>query len=654
MDSIVFLLALVTFLCLPVEAAESKHTNRLKDLGLIANNLGIAAAFSVKSSNGDMLIYITTKEEDPARLIVYNLTQKKLEKVIPIVKAVQAWGIDRDEAGNIYIGTRDSDKTANVYAYNPFTNELRHVFCIKDESLIWSILIKGKILYAGTYPNAKLYSYDMQTRALKNLGTPIKGETSIRCLSLTSDHALVAGMGSHAGCAVFRPERDLWEQLTLEILRNQSYVYSCYAGKHKIVLGTQPKGNLLIINASNMQLIKAIETFQVTIDAITMDSEENIYFTTRPKGDLYQYDMKGGMLEKLATPVYRDQTRFLQIHDGEIVGVADSGFIWTYSKKDRQCRVHNLREKGLTGNSGRISSMHITKQDILFMGGHRSLYFYDIKSGTKRSLWVPGEVQSIGSYNGNVYLGIYEGAEIWKFDPGKLYSIRGDSRKDNPYFMISLGLNQSRPHGEILYRNNYCIMGTSAFPGGLTGAVGFFDEKRKSMKVIPFENYNVNCISEWNGMLAVGTSITGEGARPKARHAKVFIVSLKDHQILHDFIPVPGQEVVYALANYRNLLYGMTNFGYIFCYDLNRLKTLWIEKVCDKIHYNSNLGCPNLISDHKGNIFGTNGREFFKLNTRSRKIESIAKGVTGYLSVSSDNSIFLNIGTHLYKYSAAQ
>lgn len=650
-----FLLALLSFVSTPVEALGGKREKaRLIDLGLIASDLGIAAAHSILTSEGDVLIYITTKEESPARLIVYNLTKKNLEKIIHLGNAVQAWGIDADETGNIYVGTRDSDKTANVYRYNPSTDELCHFFCIKDDSLVWSIVINKKVLYAGTYPNAKLFSYDMETKTLKNLGCPIKGETSIRCLSLSSNHDVVAGMGSHAGCAVFSTERKCWEQLSYRVLKDQSYVYSCFADKKRIILGTQPKGNVLIINAKNMELMKIINTSDATVDAVTVDSDESIYFTTRPRGDLYRFHMKHDSLEKLATPVYRDQTRFIQIQKDEVIGVADSGYVWAYSKKDRKCRVYDLREKGLAGTSGRITSMHITRQNILCMGGHRSLYLYDISSGEKRSLWVPGEVQAIGSYERYVYLGIYEGAELWKFRPDNPYRIQGDSRKDNPFLVGSLGANQSRPHGKIIHYNNYCIMGTSAYPGGLTGAVGFFDERGTNIKIIPFKNYNVNCISAWNGMLAVGTSITGEGASPKARHSKVFILSLNDLKILYDFIPVLDQEVIYSLANSRNLLYGMTKFGYIFCFDITARKILWTEKVCDKIQYNSNLGCPNLISDYKGDIFGTNGKEFFKLNTRTRKIESIAKGVTGYMSVSSDNSIFLNIGAHLFRYDPAK
>lgn len=655
MQRSLFRVLLIVILCLIFTAACKIENETVEnefyfdDLGPINNSLAIAGGVIGLNDSGELVLFLTTKEEDPARLVIFNIINNSIENIIPIGNAIHAWGTAIDKDGTVYIGTRNKRKLAEVYKYHPKEKKIISIFTLKGESMVWSLAINDNNLYVGTYPHAKVYIYDIQKKKLRDLGCVSPGEESVRCLSIGSNNKIYAGVGPHASFAVFDPSTHKWRNIIPRELQNQSYIYCCLSYEGKLYAGTQPSGKMIVWDEKSLSLEAIIDTEQTTIDAMCPGKSKKIYITTRPKGIVFEYDVTSKHLTRKAIPKYRHQTRFICDYDEYIIGVSASGYIWKYGQGDNSIYNTNLREIGLEGASERITSMVKGPDGNIYMGGHRSFYSFNPKSGQKKYFWVPGEVQAIGSDNDFVYLGIYEGAELWRYDPKRLYSIHGDAQKDNPVLLGSVGMGQSRPHGIIQQYKNLCFLATSPYPGKLSGAVSMFDTNKSTVSVNKIINHSVYSLSICNKLLIAGTSIRGEGIQRYLNEAKLLVFRTDTFCKEFEIAPVPRQSVIYSILCVENIIYGLTDRGYIFAFEPNNGKILWKRRFFQKVQYLNSLGQPNLVAANDGFIYGTTGCEFFQLDRHNRRIKILKKTQTGHLVEGNDSYLYLNMGKNLFR-----
>lgn len=628
----------------------SENNFVFEDLGLVTNTLGIAGAQIGVNAKGEEVLYLTTREEYPARLIIFNLSDERVEDVLPIGNATHAWCVASDIDGTVYIGTRSGDKLAEVYKYQPRKTELIKLVTIPEETLVWSLAIDDDQLYIGTYPHAKVFSYDLQKGELIDLGAVAPGEWLVRCLTVGADHKIYAGVGAHASFAIFNSLTCEWENILPEQLTDQSYVYSCLSSNGKVFAGTQPSGKLVVWDEQNSGVEAIVDTDQTTIDAISPGDSESIYLTTRPEGILFKYNLDSQTLKKIAAPKYRHQTRFLSAFRGGLWGVTASGYIWKYGLRDDSLLIYDLQEMGVEGTSARITSMVKGSDGNIYMGGHRSLWSYNPKTDKKESFWIPGEPQALGSDKDFIYLGIYEGAEIWRYDPKQPYCIQGDLVKDNPVFLGAVGMGQSRPHGTLQEYKGQLFMGTSPYPGKLAGAISMFDKSSHEILAHEIPDGRIYSLTICGDKLIVGTSVVGEGLQSQAEEAKLIVFRMEPFSKTAEIVPILQQKTVYSLVCLENTVYGLTDGGYLFTFNSDKGEVLWTQRSFDRVQYTSSLGRPNLIVVDGGTIYGTTGGEFFQLDTVNRQVTILKKAETGYLVEGDDGCIYLNLDTNLFRY----
>jgi len=647
-----FIIILLTlFLIFIFQNKTDSISETFEDLGPAAKTLGLVGGQIGLNAQNEAILYVTTRSENPARLIIFNLDNEQIEDVLPIGSATIGWATAIDKSGNVYIGTRNRKRLAEVYKYQQEEKRIVKLITIPKESMVWSLAVDNDQLYIGTYPNAKVFLYDLQKEKLIDLGTAVSNESIVRCLAVGTNHKIYAGFGTHASFVVFNSLTWKWKDILLGRLKNESFVYSCSVSNGKLFAGTEPSGKLVVWDEESLRLEAIIDTGQATIDTIFFpENSRKAYLTTRPEGILFEYDIDTKTLKELVTPKYHHQTRFLGYFSGSLLGVSGSGYIWKYRLNEGSLTVYNLQELGVKGNSDYLVSMVNGPDGNLYIGGHRLLRSYNPKTNKEKVFWIPGEPQALGSDRNFLYMGIYPGAELWRYDPDKPYRIERDSAENNPNLIGRVEAGQNRPRGVFRVYKDKIFLGTAPYYGKLTGAVVAFNKKNQEIQVYKVFNHNVYALTVCSNKLIVGTSIYGEGVKPQAKEAKLLVYETEPFRKIFESIPIPSQGTIYSLTCLNKIVYGLTDGGYLFAFDPEQQSILWKQHYFDKVELWSSHAHPNLISTHTGIIYGTTGFEFFRLNPRNQRVTILKKAETGYLVEGRDGHIYLNIGKHVFRY----
>ena len=107
------------------------------------------------------IVYLGTKQENPARLISFNLITKEVRD-FDVPRAKQIWALDQYK-GNIILGTRNNKKEAELLFFNVQNKSFEHLINLPIESLIFDIDVLEDDILISTYPNAKVFSYNICT-----------------------------------------------------------------------------------------------------------------------------------------------------------------------------------------------------------------------------------------------------------------------------------------------------------------------------------------------------------------------------------------------------------------------------------------------------------------------------------------------------------
>lgn len=108
------------------------------------------------------------------------------------------WSLRAGVDGKVYIGTSLSPG-ARLYAYDPLTDQIEEVAHASGENIIYWIDSDGEgNLYMGTYPNAKLYRYDVFKGVFEDLGSLDDEQTYNAFGRVGPNGKVYAGLGMKA------------------------------------------------------------------------------------------------------------------------------------------------------------------------------------------------------------------------------------------------------------------------------------------------------------------------------------------------------------------------------------------------------------------------------------------------------------------------
>lgn len=455
------------------------------------------------------------------------------------------WSLASGLDGQVYVGTSLSPG-ALFLRYDPKTDRVEKIAQADGEQILyWMDVSVDGMIYAGSYPGARLYRYAPATREFENLVRMDERQTYNLSGAVARDGKIYSGVGmKEQGLIEYDPvsgdRRNLWP----EKWRGPSVpiAYRGYDGSIYATPGTltpASKGKALRISAGGK------------VEEIALKEAAPHY-----RGHT--------LFSDAGQPVLRDGSRIAEVTREKIVLRAGVG-----RGQDRtiplkfEPLVKDIYSIGV-GPGGKIYGT--SKPAVMFSYDPATRKMADLVKISPRV----GQVYRYVDSRGKLYMGSYGHAEFHVYDPEKAdvktRTIgRAGAYQDRP---VDMGVDSKG----MIYAACYPGYGERG------GALTYFDPRTEQFEnfrnIIPQESLNALALDEAHGRIFVGTSnVGGNGTEPSSRDAEVAIWDMTRREIVARVTPVPGEKMIAGLVLVPDgWLGGMTKGGWWFALDPATLK----------------------------------------------------------------------------------
>ncbi|MFI5490073.1 hypothetical protein [Micromonospora echinaurantiaca] len=497
---------------------------------------------------------------------------------------------------------------------DPVTRELLDTAYLPESSGAWGITQSSDgTVYAGSYPNAHLYSYDPKTRTTVDLGAPVAGQTVLYGLRPGADGRVYGGtypgahVFSYAPGEGFRDHGRMYagEQYVVDVAvdptRNLLWAAVGTAGHLiRLDLATGEKrdiwpetmrgdanypydinlvGGKLFVKRNKLQgLVLDPDTGAVLADGFTMGSRgtsalapdgRSVYFTSGT--DLWRYDLPtdtvGPVRDAAGTPVRSDGAGIgFGFLDGQLYAVIGNygGQALRYDPATGASERYRLPfppqaldiNNITAGPDGRIWTN-------LYINGN--LAVLDPATGTATNVGRLGQADGFGWHGGLMYQGVYPYGGVLVYDPAQPYRLG-----TNPRELFRLQPDgQNRPIA-FASAGSRIYVGSTPDYGLWGGALTVYDTAtgaRTTHRNIVADQ-GVISLAVVGDRLWAGTTIGGGGGTvPRATEAKVFTADLVTGEKTAEYTPVPGADAITSLvAGPDGMIWGLAD-GEVFVLD---------------------------------------------------------------------------------------
>ena len=501
----------------------------------------------------------------------------------PLPSEMGSWGYTVDHEKRIYLG---SYYHAHLLRFDPKTEKWDDLGQPggEKESFICRVTTAadGKI-WGGTFPSAKLFSYDPKTGVSEDFGR--MDPDQFYCYPTAGEDGLIycAIQFEKTDIVVFDPKKKTKISLIPGDVREPGRVNLVKGNNGKIYANFSTPERWFLVNDGE----RLVEVSKSDIpfpqgglpDGRQFQNTENSILTvwdtvTKGKKEIpLQYDAAGSFIF--------------------VVGVGPDDRIYGSSMLPLRLFVYDPEKESLT-NLG------------------------------KASLW-SGEVYSLGSLHGKLYLCSYPGARLSVYDPSKPLRF-GDNEDANPRDLGPMGGELYRPRAMVTGPHGNVYIGGYPDYGLLGGAVSVYDPKKNEKRVYRHVVRNQSIASlayiDKSDLIAAGSSVRGgTGTRAVEKEARLILWDPKEEKKVFEIVPVPEVKTILSLAvAVDGMLYGITNNEKVFVFDPERRE---VKKILD-------LGFkePAEVSLQLGpdlKLYGLAKDAIFSIDPRNDQVSLVAK-----------------------------
>ncbi len=636
------------FSCLISFTLLAQEKGTVKKIGSQLHTANLQGSAFITTKNGKQYLYTAVRGR-PAHLVGFDLQNNQLVADLPIAGADGAWTITASSDGYIYVGSAQG----NLFKHQPGTKTIQDLGKFEGEKLIWDLIPgpNGEV-YGGTWSAAKVFKYHPK-EGFKDLanGSAVPGQQYAQFLAFNPNtHKLYVAIYFNADVIEINTltgeKKSLFSQHYKEkgSIYNLKVIHTKTGDKLLVWLNNKGVGReTLVYNLKTLAVEKTLSTLEARF---ILQNKKTTYYTI--DGKLYHADLTVASLKAaklLATfPAKVLASRWK--NKKELQYFTADGSLHTYHIKSNQTRSIKLP---VPPQPIDIQSIFSGPDGKIWMGGYLAggHAFYDPKTGETKEFHGLHQTEGMAKLGTDLFFGIYPGGKIYKLDTRKPF----DLTKNNPEHLINIK-NQSRPFTNLTVGNKI-LFGTIPDYGALGGAITEYDSLTKKFttydKVI--KNQSPTALVDVNGKIWGGTSISGGlGVAPSEKEARLFTWNMKTKKVDFETIPLPGNISITALIYGPDQnLWGYSD-GYIFSYNIQQNKVIFIHKIDDFIKKRSHIWIDGkLILHANGKIYGTGGNRFFVIEPATKKVEILYQGV-GLLAMDDNGVLYFRKEADLFSY----
>ncbi|MGP4106042.1 FIMAH domain-containing protein [Virgibacillus sp. L01] len=579
------------------------------------------------------------------------------------------WGMTTGSDGNVYFsGTYNG----TLYRYLVEEQRIETVGKNPSDSWVWELesTEDGKI-YGATYPNAKVFEYDINNDEFTDLGSFHDEQKYARGLGVTGDN-LYVGIGTTAYLYQMNRETGEKQEIELPITGAQSSVSNIweYDGKLFVAYGT----SLLTIDAATGEVLNEMNwedehTFDGLISSPSPYDESLIYFRDKRTSELWTYNLDthktkavepgiklpASSAKAMEWTTTEDGTKVLSILHQQI----------EYSVYNPQTNSVEISYPEVEMQGLNIQSLEIGQDENVYMGGYQgSMGVFDTSTEeyTLRER-NPHQIEGIGFLNGNVYMGTYGGARIYELDPEQPYQYSDGGEGDNPEMVQDIGDDQSRPF-TFTSGDDKLFIGTIPGYGKLGGSLTIYDENTDEWDSIRniVQDQSIIGLSYQNGVVYGGSTITGGlGIEPTAKEAKMFAYNTdtKEHEVFDlkvEGIATPEMIGELSIGPDKNL-WG-TAWGYdsegtansvVFAMHPETKEVIKSTELYSGVYRGSSWRPFFMRWDDQGMLYTTAGRKLTVIDPETMMSKQLIGDTVHLMDLDSEGNIYYANGENLLK-----
>lgn len=629
-----------------------------------------AATKTVKTSGAAMAngeVYFATNGT-PSTFYALDAATGQVLYSSPVQGVNTVYGVASGSDGNVYLSGVENGM---LYRYSPNAKTLEPVGVNPSEKLVWDLAATsdGKI-YGATYPNSKIFEYDIASNQFRDLGSVREDVMYARGIGVT-DHYIYVGVGNPA--YLYKIDRQTGEKSEVKLPNSGANdmiadVWS-YNGKLFVRSGAT---TLFILDEETEEVLQSLPwpsptRFDSMISPPSPLDHDLVYFRNVVNSELVTYNTATNEIIPLVGVVLPNSTvrayDWVTPQTGNKAGktllamVTEKLEYVLFDPEDRSVEtiMPEIEAEGID-----IQSLEMGPDGKLYMGGfHTALSIFDPKSNAyELQERVFPQIEGIGFLNDKVYFGTYGGAVIYRYDPTQPY------KKDaNPSLAFNIEDGQSRPFA-FATGEDQLFIGTIADYGLVKGALTMYDEPTDTWTTIPdiVENQSVMSVAYKDGLVYGGTTIHGGGgSSPAASEAKMFIFDPKTKSKVKEFSPaIPGMASHQLIGDLKEgpdgLLWGVT-WGKTA--SGTTVYSVFAMDAASQVIEKSKLLYPNTPSGstwrpyflrfgEDGLLYTTVGRTLTVIHPESMESKKIADSVN-LMTLAEDGGIYYAEGSHLKK-----
>ncbi|GAA4288047.1 tachylectin-related carbohydrate-binding protein [Georgenia daeguensis] len=612
-------------------------------------------------ADGTPVAYVFS-DGQPVSLNVVDLRTGELLDSHDMTGYSVASAIEVAEDDTVYFSVR-APNDGSLWSYDPQDRQVEKLASrIAGEALLRNFVIDGNTLYGSTYPNAKVYSYDLTTGEVRDYGSVTDDGDYAWGFDLV-DGELWVGTGTTPH--LFRLDPVTGERVEVPlppaVAEEADFITRVEQHGDLVLISYSPAGedNTAVYDLTTGQWLDPFA--EVTGQWSETELDGRMFYTSA--SGVHAFDLATRTTQDIgwaAGPLAAElegtnDLSLLPIGTAELpgqalVGVRVDGRVWRY---DPATGTGDVLTPGIKGAPATVHSVGHGADGDIYFGAYLSagvMARVDTDAGTVEQLTGPKQADSIVAHHNRTVVGSYPGADFHVAKPNEPWEWG-----TNPSFLLGLGRSgtygQDRPL-TMVSAGGRVAAGTVPNYGELGGALTFFntDSGRSDVFRNVVQDQSVVALAYRDGLVIGGTSIHGGlSSTPTQTQAELFVWDAEEDRLVTSQVVVEGAEVIHALAfDADGRLWGLAGNGVLFEYDLTTNEV--VRRVQTPARAGNTWGRLSELYLHPdGRLYGNADGRLFRFDPDTERFTTLITGSARNSAVAPDGSIYFADETNVYR-----